>query len=268
MSGKNEIVQFRVDKALHSQLAAAAELKEQSVSSLARTWIVEKLRSEFLAGREKWQRRRFSDVDQILQSSDFADGPVVVIHAFPTTLHKQIEASRLAIAGPILRMKNMLPIESRINRLGYESFRKHHNKLVGFSQSFKTGQIEIVSLLDFKGQEILGLMLENEIVLSILAAAGHLAGLQIPLPYIFSISILRAKGYWLVTQPTQFAFPHVDIQEDIFTLPDVEIKEFDAIKSAEELALSLKDTFDEIWNASGIPRSLGFDKSGNWQGPW
>lgn len=268
MSGKNEIVQFRVDKALLSQLSAAAELTEQSVSSLARAWIVEKLRSEFLAGREKWQRQRFVDIDKIIQSSDFASGPVVVIHAFPTTLHKQIEASRLATAGPVLRMKNMLPIESRINRLGYESLRRRHNELVGFSQSFKTGQIEIVSLLDFKGQEILGLMLENEIVLSILAAAGHLAGLQIPLPYIFSISILRAKGFWLVTQPTEFAFPHVDIQEDLFTLPDVEIKELNTIRSAEELALTLKDTFDEIWNASGIPRSRGFDKSGNWHGPW
>ena len=272
MVGKNEIVQFRADRALLAQLTHVAALRGLPIGSLVRSWVVDRLRSEFSDARIQWMQRRYSVIKEIL-AEEFPPGPVVVIHIQAPDFLEQLDVMRLASAGPALRMKGMHPIVSRINQYGYESFRRQsmdsQSPALAFAQQFKSGQIEIVALLDFQDQEIFGLMLENEIVLSILAGTGQLSGLRIPMPYRINMSLLRAKGFWLVGQPSMLpSVPHVSIEVDELELPEIEIDDLSQVTSSEDLAKYIKPVLDEIWNASGIARSLGFDSNGKWHGPW
>lgn len=273
MVAKTDIIQFRIDPVSMAQLTALSSTQHQSISELVRSWILQRLREELItanSNRRIWQNERLAEIKQSL-GNDFVSGPALVIHAFPLTPNQKIDTtSPIFRQISTLQQTHFLPIESRINRHGYYSESTHHGKVVARSQIFKTGQIECVRQIETNGQNILGLMVDNDIVMSTLLYMGILVGQQIPLPYLFSVSLVGIKGYSLVSNPEslQWQLPRVDFQEDEFTLPDVIIDKIMPAGDCQGMAELYRPVLDEFWQASGHQYAYSFDTSGKWHGPW
>jgi hypothetical protein len=201
--------------------------------------------------------------------SDFDEGPVLVIHGQPVTPNltlKDLEA--IQRSAPILfPVSGIYQVSGRINRLGHEATMEKNGKLVNRSQIFRTSQVETISGLMHQGQEVLGLQLNEAIVRSIRNQLNFLEGQKFPWPFVFSIALLRVSHRWLVTEPSLFAVPHVDFQDDEIILPDVHISDWSQANSDQSLAQTIRPQLDEIWNASGYPASPDFSADGSWQGP-
>ena len=272
MTNKNEIIQFRVDAASMDQLTAVSKQQNLSISVMVRSWVTDRLRQELLlasSSRQKWQAERLSEIEKMIEAK-FPPGPVLVIHAFPLTPNAVIDPTKLSTTqGALLPLQGVLPISGRINRHGYYVVSEHHNQPVAVAQVFKTGQIESVKLIDAHDKEIFGLMLDNAIVMSVLTYIGVLSSQQLALPYIFSVSLLRVKDCWLVGQPSTIpGIPHVAMQEDSFTLPDILIDKVMPGTDIQGMAQHLRPILDEVWQASGYDQALSFERNGGqWLGP-
>lgn len=271
MSGKSEVVQFRADKGLMSQLLAVAQQYDLSVSALVRAWIVQRLRAELLHRKQDFQKERLELITQSL-SKQFLPGPLLIIHAFPPPLPEEIKPQQFASRSTVLPMFRRLPIESRINRLGYESFRRCGQLLDGYCQQFRDGRVELISAIGHHDHVIWGNTLEFDILLSVSSIVSYLAGMQIPLPYSILISILGAKDYWLeaISDNSQafLSIPHVEIEESLFTVREVTIDGYHQTSDLGELAKHMYSAISEIWNASGIIASPSYDRDGEWDKPF
>lgn len=264
---KEEVLQLRIDKPFLELLSAFAAEQKMPISVMIRAWLSERLNKELKlanSSRVEWLKDRFVSLQEKL--SEFNSGPVLAIHAFALTPGIYIDPEKVrSMHGALAPYPQSLPAIGRINRLGYEQKREYQDKIVSAGQAFKTGNLEFIQSIDSNKQEILGMALDHGIIEIIRAQVGLLAGMQIPLPYLFKISILRAKGYWLTVNPTLFSntIPQVDFQEDEFTLQDIIISDFAQVDSESKLAECIKPALDELWHAAGIGRSASFT-DGKW----
>jgi hypothetical protein len=266
---KASLLQIRVELPLVEQLNALSDSRNLPLSVLLRSWISERLRDELKLideDRNSWQDKRFTEIQNLIQSPNFAEGPVLVIHAFPLTPGVVLDPEAIQpVCGNLAPLEYRLPGTGRINRLGFELYREHGDKIRSKGQAFKTGQLESIYTINFQGKEILGMALDHGIVSIVHAFIGLLAGQRVPFPYLFRISLFRIKGYWLTINPTLFSsIPHVDFQEDFFTLPDVIYSDVEQVKTMDGITKQLKPALDELWNASGLPASASFNNSDQW----
>lgn len=269
---KSEVIQMRLESSQLAQVSALAAARDIPVSAMVRDWVLDRLKTELVKSsseRELWRMERLKKLETLIQD-EFADGPILVVHGQPLTPNLKSNLDSLqAISTSLVPLFGMQPVTGRINRLGYQATVSHHEKLVQMGQAFKTAQVESVHLLEHKGPEIFGLMLDEAVVVIVRSLLGLLSAQQFALPFVFSISLLRVKGSWLVTQPSPFGpIPHVDFQEDKMTLPDILITDYDQAKDYKVLARHVRPILDEIWNASGLKTSFSFAEDGTWHGPW
>lgn len=266
---KSETIQIRLDSALNKQIAALASERQVPLSALLRDWIVDRLKTELRRvshDRSDWRTERLATIQKLLESGDFAEGPVLVVQGQPLTPGLRstpdwFESSATSLA-PI---RGRLPVYSRINRDGYEATCSDNGKLVSKGQAFRTSQLELIYSLEHKGSEILGLKLDEIIVLTISSFIGLLSAQQFPLPFVFSVSLLRVKDSWLVKQPSPIGpVPTIGFQEDSIIIPDILITDYSEAEDTKALAKHIQPVLDEIWNASGIRSSLSFGTDGIW----
>jgi hypothetical protein len=76
------------------------------------------------------------------------------------------------------------------------------------------------------------------------------------------LSLIGISGY---TMHRNSRFLHWDgghpIDRDALIIPEIMIEDFDCNPGK-----VMKPAFDAIWNAAGWPRSINYDKEGNWIG--
>jgi hypothetical protein len=68
------------------------------------------------------------------------------------------------------------------------------------------------------------------------------------------------KGYSMIYR-RYVTRESASIDRDVLFLPEVVVESYDV--KAESI---LKPIFDSVWNACGFPRSLHYDKNGDWIG--
>jgi hypothetical protein len=68
-------------------------------------------------------------------------------------------------------------------------------------------------------------------------------------PFFVMISLLGVKGYKI---------SHIEIDRDSLILPDILLEDYES-----EPERILRPTFDAIWQAAGIGRSMSYDEEGN-----
>jgi hypothetical protein len=269
---KSVVVQIRLDGSISSQIDAIAVEKELPPSTMLRDWVTDRLKQELRrvsSERSEWRTSRLAEVAKLV-TEEFADGPILVVHAQPLTPGLKSSLDRLQqMSTSLVPLHGMQPVTGRINRWGYEATCHHHDKMIAKGQAFIGSQLESIYRLDYKGPEIFGLMLDEAIVMTVSSLLNLLSAQQFPLPYVFSVTLLRIKGSWLVTQASPLGpLPHVDFQEDSMTLSDILITDYAEASSPKVLAKHIRPILNEIWNASGISTSLSFDTDGTWHGPW
>lgn len=99
----------------------------------------------------------------------------------------------------------------------------------------------------------------------IYALANHLDAfkdLQLPPPYVLSVSLLNVKGYAMKVNPayrfTQSSSHPID--RDHLLSDEVVIE-----SATEKPDRVLRPLLDQIWNACGWPHSINFDSQGDWK---
>jgi len=271
-SKKADVLQIRFDKCVADQLSALANEEDRPVSSMVRSWITDRLREELRKAssvRSSWRQERLVEVRRMI-CEEFPHGPTLVVHGQPLTPNLRIEdLEAVKRSNPSLfPLSGIYTVSSRVNRHGLQSLMLHHDKVVNWSQIFRTSQVETVKHLIHEGRQIIGLPVNESIVLIIREQFLFLESQKFPLPYVFNISLLGVKDFWLVTQAKVPALPHVGFQDEELTLSEVMLSDADSVGTDQEAAKFVRPQLEEIWNASGHARLPDFTADGSWQGPW
>ena len=98
----------------------------------------------------------------------------------------------------------------------------------------------------------------------ILQTAGNylaaLKELNMPLPYVLSLSLLNVKGYTMYVGPRySIGNPHSVDRDHLLT------EEMLIETPISDVAALFRPLFDQVWNACGFRGSLNYDESGTWR---
>ena len=268
-----QILQFRADDALVSQLTVIANRLRTSPGVLARQWVAERVRKEIEQDKkalESWIQQRAPEIERRLRS-DMEPGPVQIIHIVP--LGSDISLN-LAKASPLTSL--LSPAErigtrytGRINIHGYITEKAFENstKLNGYVQLFRSGQLESVRILhqDEEHKALYADMVDADLIQAIWSYCLALEQLKVPLPIVLTAQFQNVNGYILRTHSRTTPTPSIDVES--FVLPSAQITDWSQIAKIGQVAQLLKPLLDIFWNAGGFERSFSFDSHGAWKGP-
>jgi hypothetical protein len=136
-----------------------------------------------------------------------------------------------------------------------------------YIQLFRNGIIEVVEGLLLKPQNgklwIPSIAYEREIISGLDESLNILKGIGVELPIFVFLTLIGVRGYKMIyLQYGLLEQESAPIDRDVLLLPEVLVKDYDF--RSEQL---LKPVFDSIWNACGMPKSLNYDKNGEWAPP-
>jgi hypothetical protein len=263
--GKGGLIQFRIEDDTFKQLEAMAKRLSSSPGMLSRQWVVERIQWELAQSNKqalKWHGERVEAIKEEARkadSQDFQDGPFFVLHVIPLTDGVLLRPANMEKSAMSLRpLRRAGAYTGRINHLGYESRTAENVPKRAYIQVFRTGEFECLRPMWTKSETVLnGTFSDIEIVDAAFTACAFLAGQQVPLPYLVLITICGIKDMSISSSL------QVPITVEDLTLPAVEIKRPDEIAKAGSIApmaLSLYESLNVWWNASGHPHSMsGFD---------
>ena len=135
-----------------------------------------------------------------------------------------------------------------------------------YTQLYKTGIVEAVEGLFLRPRAgkllIPSVAYEQELRQSLHYYLKVLQDIKVDLPIILLLALLNVKGYYMAVNEWEYpSVEHLTIDRDILLLPEVVIDDYK--DSPDKI---LRPCFDAIWNACGFPRSLNYDREGNWKG--
>lgn len=199
------------------------------------------------------------------------DGPRMVLHVIPASSFAEpyrVTAEQLAA----LQSKAAFPpisasgFDRRLNLDGILTYcgasATEPSVGDGYCQLFRSGRIEAVqgSIIDTRhGDKQLGSQWYERVLLE--ATAEYLSGLAsvgIAPPLVVHLTLLGVKGVRLAVDIRRLVDPR-PIDRDMLFMPELLVSE-----PPKDLPRIMRPTFDAVWNACGILRSLNFDSAGNW----
>ncbi len=265
---KGELIQLRVEKAFLDQLNALASNKLLPLSVMLRLWLSDRLKEELsMIGslRSKWEIERLGEIEK-LKDENFRESPLLVIHVHPLTPGIAIDLSEVARFGNQLIPWGTTGKSGRIKQSGYELIRQHNGIVHARGQIFKSGQIEGVFSIESNNNEILGMQIDDAIVTVIEAYCHLLKTQETPLPYLFKIFLLNAKGFSLSVHPTIYSSQEPDtFESNKIELSDILIAETSQFSSDEAIGNHIVSQLDELWNSAGEPGSASYDENQKWR---
>jgi hypothetical protein len=127
-----------------------------------------------------------------------------------------------------------------------------------YVQLFRNGMIEAVWTRFTREKALLIGALEREIIEAVPRYLKLLRNLGIEPPLFVAVSLVGVIGLLIITSDEmQWRFVSRPIDRDVLLLPEALIEE-----SESNISELLRPTLDAIWQASGWPRSLGYDETG------
>jgi hypothetical protein len=144
--------------------------------------------------------------------------------------------------------------------------RSHH----GYVQVMRNGFIEAVESQTLEPREIRpsgetqmiipSIAWEKRLIHGLHSYLKTLKALDLPPPYIASLSLLNVRGYMMWVGPRYWNDSARLVDRDHLLTNETLIESADA--KAESV---LRPLFDQIWNACGWPKSINYDESGDWR---
>lgn len=131
-----------------------------------------------------------------------------------------------------------------------------------YVQLYRNGIIEAVEELFIKnkdGQRFIPMEYEKVLFDYIGRYLEILKKLDINVPIFLFLTLTGVKGAKMGYERSNFHFDDYPIDRDTLILPEAVIENF-----SQDLKETLRPVFSLVWNACGIPRSLSYDKDGNW----
>lgn len=199
--------------------------------------------------------------------------PRLVLHLLPTISFSETISLDLKAVQPICTndvLKPMgYPIEwgpTQFNFNGlFSSGRKPNTfKYDRYVQLFRNGAIEAVTSIPTYEKRLSGSQLEDELMREAPRYIKLQQRLGIGPPLFATSSLVSVKGFAIVTSLNQspYDFPSNRlIDQDVLVIPEVQLEEEGA-----DFGSSIRPALDTIWQASGLPGSPSFDRTGQWAG--
>lgn len=157
----------------------------------------------------------------------------------------------------------------KYNLDGYITYSKFEvePKAYSYLQIFRNGIIEVVDtyLLRIRNEAEKPLIYLNEIENRLINFYPNyieiFQKLSIPPPIFVFLNLLRVRGYIAKVSQIPFPFDRIyPIDRDLLLLPEVIIEDYTI-----EATKILRPCFDSMWNACGFPKSINFDKNGEYK---
>jgi hypothetical protein len=136
----------------------------------------------------------------------------------------------------------------------------------GYLQVYRNGIIESVNadlLRPFDGKKLIyvdkSFSVEQKIIATVLDSLSFLKKQNVSLPIYLFLSLIDVLGYGIgSSRLRESVFGDQGIDREVLVLPEIEIQSY-----SENIATSLKEWFEAIWNASGFEKCLSYDAKGN-----
>lgn len=191
----------------------------------------------------------------------------IVLHIVPVATFRD---RKMIDMTPFFRGDIPLPTiwsvgsHGRLNVDGFvasSSYGSQREFAVDYVQFFRDGAIESVDvkLLEPRSEgnlTIPSISMEDQIIKSAKAYFEAYRVVGIAGPVVVMLSLLNAKGYYILYDVGQTKYDPVDRPH--LLLPDVIVEDL-----ACNVATSLRPMFDLLWQACGLPRSRNYDEDGN-----
>lgn len=131
-----------------------------------------------------------------------------------------------------------------------------------YIQLFRNGILEAVEglLLQPHNQKlwISSVAFERELISGFYECLSILKTISVELPIFVFLTLIGVKGYSML-YGKHVTRESASIDRDVLFLPEAIVESYNV--KAESI---LKPIFDSVWNACGLPRSLHYDKNGDW----
>lgn len=241
------------------------------VSEVGRHFLLSETRAERVRG---FRAERLGKIIAGETPVHLNESPKTVLHIIPFAAFDPY--CRIDVAPLEKSADNLCPMDARCPdrwRYNLDGFVSYSIAPVGssvrsYSQIFRNGCIEAVNTSMIGVQEgqdaiISSGPFENMLIEALLAFLSFQKQIGVETPLFVMISLLGVFGY--MVEPFNSRHNHFwrdnarPIDRNDLVLPEIVIDSFDV-----DPAQVLKPAFDAIWNASGWPKSLNYDDSGNW----
>ena len=151
----------------------------------------------------------------------------------------------------------------------YDGFLTYTTDISGMARSYvqlyKKGIMEAVegSMLKpiVSRLEIPSIAYEEEIMRSLPIYIQVLRKLEINPPLSFFLSFVKIKGYTMKLKNSILGATPTAIEEDELKLSEIFIEDHSQL---DNISITLKPWFDEVWNACGMFKSFNYDEENNW----
>jgi len=189
---------------------------------------------------------------------------VVAIHLVPlSSLGFDVSRDVTRSAAKLQTLLEPIKAGSWGGRYNFDGYLVLSSKSSSYVQVFRSGAIEAAdaSLLDIEvpgyEKQIPGIAFEEEVIEAMSRYLDVQNRLTIPLPIFAAITLLRVGNFRMSSYGRS---PSPPIDRDALMLPEALIEEYGA-----DIGRVLQPSFDALWQACGLEKSLNYDEQGNWR---
>jgi hypothetical protein len=127
-------------------------------------------------------------------------------------------------------------------------------------QIFRTGAIESLKIVN--DYQYIANDFEINTIRQVKDLVKILVDLEVAPPVLIMVSLLGVKGFPLILPPSaQYSGQQNDLHQELLPLPECLLENF-----ATPVENALRPAFDVLYQSAGMPRSLNYDRNGNWIG--
>ena len=239
------------------------------------------IRSAFSLSESRIQRikefvqSRISDIYSDNAQIQLTNFPKMSIHIIPfSSMDTQIVENFDRLDKILIFPMFTGNINRTFNTDGYLSYSPESDGVSkGYVQIYRNGVIEAVSSIFYEGciQTSLPIyLIENGIITALKNYSILLKVLSVNPPAFVFITLMKVQGLGCPDLEGHFRSEGIPIQKDIIFLPNFELTIFGSMEEAadfEQFTITLKPTFDALFNSVGLPRSQSYNGQGKWDRP-
>lgn len=216
-----------------------------------------------------FRAERLSQIVAGLTPTGSAAGVRVIIHLVPLNAFDPYVRFDLSHLAKHDSLNQLIPMG-----MDYAGGFTHVHNYEGFvsytpssyTQVFRNGSVEAVSFLASAplGQpttQLRGLYIENTVLYAVTERLMPLQRtMNVEMPMLIMLSVLGVQGFVVVPEDTVHLSlsTRQPINRDALVMANVMVESYNA-----DIPKAMRPIFDVMWNASGWPRSQGYDDNGN-----
>lgn len=217
----------------------------------------------------RWRDDRLAKLMSGQAAVPLQDGAQLCIHILPLqsfTQNVELAVGELKKKNVALRPPAASAWDHRVNLDGFVTFERSSaspSRNLAYCQVFRSGRVEAVNadIVSMEGGRlcVAGGWFEPMIVEALKSYLNTLQGLVVPLPLVVMLSVVGAKGAWLLVPGKYFSSGGGQMDRDVVMLPEVMIETYD-----QDIPKTMRAAFDAFWNAFGWERSYNYSEKGEW----